>query len=493
MRIQFIFMFLAFVPMWWASAQVSVPSGYLQPLDILNDSTTLALHSSVNSSTEDAFELLNPQARISFNNTYPRGFNDGPVWKGKGFTTEAHFGFTGKIKALSYTFYPVVYYSQNRGALRTPVNPRGNYPYGYQFQVGGGIDFVQRYGSDPFTKFHLGQSEVRLQFGKFISAVSTQNYSVGPSVFNPIILSRQGEGFPHLRLGTEPLDLQIKDIEFGRLEANFIVGYLRESDYFDDDSDNDNSYFNALFLAYTPPFLKNLTLGFNKSLYKQTNRFSSQDLVSVIHVLDTVGPNDQFDQLASATAEWRFPDHGFRAYAEFAYNDFGGAYKWIEPEHSRAYTIGFEKESKFKNGHSLNVIYEHTNLSRNHTYLWRATPPFYIHSVNRQGYTNRGQLLGAGIGPGSNSDIVLFRYQLSRHNIGLSGQRIEYNKDYFVTNIADRRSHNIEYSLGGSYQYEFDKVTLRAELVRSKSNNVYYELFVDQQNFYLSISAKAKL
>ena len=28
--------------------------------------------------------LINPQLNYSMNTTYPRGFNDGPAWKGKG-------------------------------------------------------------------------------------------------------------------------------------------------------------------------------------------------------------------------------------------------------------------------------------------------------------------------------------------------------------------------------------------------------------------------
>lgn len=477
--------------------QVSVPGSFFQSIEIFNDSSTLAFHSSVHFIRVDdnSFNFLDPQIRISGNTNYPRGLNDGTVWKGKGITSELHLGVSGKLGSLSYTFYPVIYHSQNlRYDLSTQLNSSIN-SFGYQYTngLGGGVDWVQRYGSSAFFNFHPGQSEVRLQFGKFFSAISTQNYSAGPSVFNPIILSRQGGGFPHLRIGSDPFNVKIKGINLGKLEANFLMGYLKESDYFDKNNDNDNSYFNGLFLAYTPPFMPNLTLGFNKVLYKQTQRFSPQDLYSVIVIKDTIGPNDQFDQLASATMEWKFLEVGFRAYAEFAYNDFGGNYKWIEPEHSRAYTIGFEKHTDFENKDVLIIIYEHTNLSRNHTYMWRAEPTFYIHSVNIQGYTNRGQILGAGIGPGANSDMVSIKYNHQNQTFGLGAQRIEKNKDYFVVNIQDRRMHDIEYSFGTFYQMNFDKLLLSFELIYSKNLNRYYVLDNNQANLYTSLQLNYKM
>jgi hypothetical protein len=401
----------------------------------------------------------------------------------------------GKLGDITYTFYPVLYHSQNLAYDIAPQSVGGANEFGYPYTggLGGGIDWVQRYGSTSYFAFHPGQSELNLKLGKFVTSLSTQNYSVGPSVFNPIILSRQGGGFPHIRIGSEPLNLKIKEVGLGKFEANFLVGYLKESDYFDNDANNDNSYFNGLFLAYTPPFLKNLTLGFNKALYKQTQRFSAEDLISVIKVLDTIGPNDQFDQLASATVEWKFPEAGFRAYAEFAYNDFSGAYKWIEPEHSRAYTIGFEKLTSLKNGDFFNIIYEHTNLSRNHTYMWRAEPTFYIHSVNLQGYTNQGQLLGAGIGPGSNSDMLSIKYNHKAQTYGIGAQRIENNKDYFVVNIQDRRMHHVEYSFGSFYQVDLEKFLVSFELIYSKDHNRYYVLSNHQRNLYTSLQLTYKL
>lgn len=113
MRTKLIFLLHIFLLPYIGLGQVSVPGSFFQSIDIFNDSSALTFHTSVSNTTDDAFNLLDPRTRISYNSNYPRGLNDGPVWKGKGLTTEVHFGVNGQKGAFSYTFYPVLFYSQS--------------------------------------------------------------------------------------------------------------------------------------------------------------------------------------------------------------------------------------------------------------------------------------------------------------------------------------------------------------------------------------------
>lgn len=454
--------------------QVFVPGDYHNPIDKLNDSTTLTFFSSVKSQPGDEFQWNDIFFKVTNNSEYARGYNDGAVWKGEGPTLEAHAGFSGKKGKLSYVFNPVLFYARNQFIWIPDLQPSTS-EFGYPFS--NRIDWVQRYGNDPLTKFHLGQSEVRLDIRKFLVSVSTQNYSLGPASFNPILLSRQAGGFPHLRLGIKPTHLTSKR-NVAQVEANLLFGLLKESDYFDDDSENDNRYLNGLFLAVTPAILPDLTIGFNKVLYKQTRYFQGQDLISTFFIIDngvvegdTLSPNDTFDQMASISVEWNFPESGFRAYLEFAKNDFtsgGGGLRptAVEPEHSRGYTIGFEKTIQNKRNTDFIISYEHTNLSIGHQ-PWRATPPFYAHNINTQGYTHDGQIIGAGIGPGGNSDHLGIRMIKGTFSGFLLLQRIERDRDYFVTQIRNLFLHNIEYSSTLAVQKGFDKFEFFAEATYS--------------------------
>jgi len=338
-----------------------------------------------------------------------------------------------------------------------------------------------------------------MQWGKFSTSLSTQNYSVGPAIYNQIVLSRQGGSFPHVKLALDPFDLNIKKVKTGKWEVNLLAGMLSESDYFDTNSQNNSRYINGLFLAYQPSFLPELTLGFNKVLYKDTQFFNFEDIVSTFYILDdgvrgdSIDTNDTFDQLASATMDWHFPEFGFRVYGEFSRNDFSGKILrfFREPEHSRAYTIGLERRIVTAKKATVIITAEHTNLSRNHTFLYQAEPSYYMHHVNRQGYTHNGQLLGAGIGPGGNSDQLRVRLEKGGKISEILVQRVESNKDYFVVNIQDRAKHDIEYSVGYNIQKELPSMLIGLESTFSYNFNKYY--LADKFNMYLAVSSRIKL
>ncbi|MEP4596422.1 MAG: hypothetical protein ABJZ92_09465, partial [Cyclobacteriaceae bacterium] len=263
-------------------AQVNIPGTYLQRKDqserLASDSSTHLTYSpSVYYAPGNKFQILNPFTQLSYNSAYPRGYNDGPVWKGKGLTQEFHAGIQFKKGLLNVTLYPMVYFSQNSAFRLASINPNQN-PYSYQFGVSRNVDFVQRYGNSSYAKFHIGQSEVALRHKKFQLAVSTQNFTLGPAVHNHIIMSNSGPGFPHLILGTpEKVDLKFRDIELGKLEVNLFYGLLNESKYFDTLSNNNRRYLNGMSLGYEVPYIKGLTVGFQRTLYKDTRYFESAD------------------------------------------------------------------------------------------------------------------------------------------------------------------------------------------------------------------------
>ena len=480
--------------------QKIVPGNFLETIDKLADSTTIGFYSSIEDNVE-TFSLLDLTTRLSYNSTYPRGFNDGAVWKGKGATFEMHGGVAGKKGKFTFQFMPVLYFSQNSDfELASRIN-NGLNPLAYQFT--GGIDWVQKFGNKSGFYFHPGQSEIKFKSSKFVSSISTQNHSFGPSTFNPILLSHQGGGFPHLRIGAEPFSLGEK---IGDFEVNFLVGLLAESGYYDDNPENDTRYLNGLFFGFSPAFLPNLKVGLGKVLYKQTRYFAPEDLISAIYVLEDTNReglstgNDTFDQLASVYIDWSFPEVAFRAYAEFAKNDFTGRSRGtiVEPEHTRGYTIGFEKRLLSAKNKEVTLLYEHTNLSRNQAFLWRATPSFYSHGVNRQGYTNNGQLIGAGIGPGGNSDHLFIKVQNeSENSFAFLIQRIENNRDYFVINTSgsnrdlDEGDHDIEYTLGFSFSKQFRTIQFITEISASHNYSRYYE--DDATNLAIMIGTRIDL
>jgi hypothetical protein len=82
------------------------------------------------------------------------------------------------------------------------------------------------------------------------------------------------------------------------------------------------------------------------------------------------------------------------------------------PEHSQAYTVGLQKALGNRNRSLWILTAELTELWLSRDYfiehLGRGTS-FYVHGRSIAGHTNRGQILGAGIGTGANSQYLGLR------------------------------------------------------------------------------------
>lgn len=488
------------------SQQVITPDSYSQyswDFERLmdRDSSELMLHYTIKSHGADAIQLLNPLVRLSYNSTLPYGYDDGAVWRGVGYNMEAHAGISGSKGIFSYTFQPVFFFAQNAPYQLVRLSQSAN-AYNYQF-IPGRIDWVQRYGDKPYAQINPGQSAVKVAKWGFQVSVGTQNFKVGPAIHFPILMSNNAPGLPYLNIGTDGGQMiHFGELEIGEFESNFIYARMKESPYFDEDDSNDNRYYNSMHYGFSPAILPELTIGFNRVLYKQSRYWALKDLgapffdqfqeVKVVNGDTITSPNDFFDQMASITMEWKFPTENFRVYGEYAVNDHTN--KTIEPEHSRAYVLGLQKLFSISTL-DLIIAYEHANLSRGHTYRYRPEPTFYQHYFSRQGYTNNGQIVGSSTGPGSTADHVELkvRSKTKQFLVGMFYRRTEFDKDYFSTHNPDSDKHHIGLDIGLKAFIERDHLIFGLEGVHTYQFNRYYVEGNNKRNFYVGFSALAKI
>lgn len=441
--------------------------------------------------TNEEIHILPVRWSNHFNSAYARGYNDGAVWKGKGLTSSLQGGFQGNKGVLSFTFAPIVFYSQN--ATFDLAEQRGNNnPFNYQFR-NTRIDYVQRYGDQSFTHFDWGQSEIRLIYKSFTLGISTQNITLGPAQQNPLILSNNAAGIPHLDIGTHtPIQTKI-----GRLEGKVYYGILPKSDYFLNGDRWNYRYWSGFSVAYSPSFLPDLTLGFNRAFYQKAADFSPVDLLVFINNFDDTDGNpainDEFDQKGSITMRWLFPEVGFEAYAEYGKNDFGGKFWGTSPEHSRAYTLGFSKYVDIKNDNVLKLTYEHTSLDKPRNSLYRFNNSWYSHGIVSQGYTINGQLIGGGIGSGSVGDFFEAQYFFPKGRWAMSAQRVRFDDDYFFDNILDINRHDHEWTLNSRFSRFVGTYLIGIDLGVSFRQNQYFIANNDKTNISLGLSVLKSL
>src|SRR5205823_3468965 len=138
------------------------------------------------------------------------------------------------------------------------------------------------------------------------------------------------------------------------------------------------------------------------------------------------------DQLVSLFGRWVLPNDGFEFYFEWlrasmpvSLRDF-----LTDPSHSRGYTVGLQWLAPTnRRGGALRLQGEATNLEQDASFRYRPIGSIYASRVVPQGYTLRGQPLGAAIGPGSSSQWLATDYVAPRWSLGIYGERIRWNED----------------------------------------------------------------
>lgn len=435
---------------------------------------------------------------------------DGPIWQGRGFSNQLSAGFYVRYGVLSASVRPNVIFTQNRSFELAPYEAReGRSPYSYPL---GNIDWPQRYGEGSFWRLDAGESYLRGDYHGWGAGLSNETMWWSPARQNALLLSNNAPGFPHYFIETtEP-----KDIYIGHLETKLFWGKLWESDYFDNNPENNERYITGGRITFTPKPVPGLKVGINRIYYETIppEGIPVGDLLKVFEAFTKVnfsgssnpGGNDQADQLISLFGRWLFPKSGLEIYGEWARTDH--SWNWrdfiTEPDHSRGYTLGLTKVFELPEKRLLSVNAELTQLEASKTGQFRGYPTFYVHGRTRQGYSHRGQLLGASIGPGSSSQYIGSSLFFGKGKIELWAQRVALNNDFLYesTNVIAQENspstnkywlHNIEMRLGGAVTYFYKQFETRLGFTIRRELNDDYIYKNDQTHVGLELSLRYRL
>jgi len=444
--------------------------------------------------------LISPIANTNYSTKYARSYNDGPSWNGKGLTIGINAGFKINWGPVTGVFYPNFSFSQNRSfQLQENLQNRSEFNY----QLDPRIDWVQRYGNNSFKQFHLGQSSLSVKAGKVQFKLSTENMWWGPNVTNSTLMSNNAPGFTHVNIGT-PLPIQTK---FGDFEINSFWGRLEESNYFDNIENNNGRYLAALTFGYRPSFsefFKGFSLGLSRVLYQiwPESGLSFGDLFlgvknfsgSAVELPGGGFTNDETDQMVSINTRWYFEEVGAEIYYEYARNDFWLNFKDLvqEPDHGAVFTLGVQKT--FSGRDALwRIGFEHTSLATTRTIEIRSSHSIYLHSIVTQGYTHKGQLIGAPIGPASKSQM----FRLDKFNksgkVGFRINRIRFDNDYVIAE-SQRTGVPLDYDVELSFDLEavrfFKNYEFSCRIIYSRRRNWHFEEDLDVNNFQILTGVK---
>ncbi len=388
-----------------------------------------------------------------WNSTYPAGDDeDGLLWAGRGLSQLASGGVAFRWGALSAALQPEVAWSENRAFELRPTGRPGDLAFANPY-YGNGLDLPQRFGARSFAAASLGQSFVRLDLWNVAIGLSTENLRFGPGTRNAVLLSGAGPGFPHVFLGTSrPVDFGI-----GEVEALLLWGRLDRTRHVQNGT---HPLLTGLVVTWAPRWLDGLTVGLARTHVQVWSDLRFVDWLPMFQSFfkkdleDSFpeGDNPRDNQLASVFARWAFPSVGFEVHAEWGRDDHDRTF-WVttrEPDHTQFYTLGLTKLLP-AGRRTVRLLAELTHLQEQRPLgNQRGVPVVYTHG-NDLGYTNGGQLLGAWIGPGADSQTVAVDVFHEGGRVGAFLERVRRNDSYYwevIEPTSEMAAHDVELRLG---------------------------------------------
>lgn len=448
-------------------------------------------------------KLLPVTFQQQYNSRQPYGWNDGAMIPARGYQGLLSFGGYVKYKFLSVQIRPEIVFAENRYFEGFP----SDHPavvwaryYDYYFNL---IDQPERFGNGHYQKIWSGQSNVTLTFDPVAFGLSTENLWWGPGVRNSLLMGNTARGFKHLTFHTvRPIKTK-----WGSLEGEMIAGRLENSGFNPPHSDslfygqklliskNDEwRYLSGLVLTYQPKWVKGLFLG-----YARTLQSYHSDIKNASDYFPLLLPFKKFrqdnyhrtnDQYQSFFARWLFPEVRGEVYFEYGLNNHPYSMEnySVGSGHSRAYTFGLRKLVPLNlKGDQLQINWEMTQLQAPSDYVSQPGESWYVHDYVRQGYTNDGEIIGAGIGPGSSFQSLDLAWCRGPRRIGLLIERYVHNNDFyyytFQTN-RDARRHWADISAAAKFEWSFKNLLVNASFNFIRSLNYQWTIIPDDPVIY---------
>lgn len=150
----------------------------------------------------------------------------------------------------------------------------------------------------------------------------------------------------------------------------------------------------------------------------------------------------------------------------------------------RAYIFGIRKLLPFGSSKDENILLglEVSQLQENSLNNILSGNEWYVNRFIRQGYTNQGQELGAGIGPGGNLQTLNVSWVKGVKKLGLQFERYVHNNDLYYltyTNTQDYRRHWVDLSIAAIGEWGYKNLIFNAKIQAINSLNYQWYLPTD--------------
>ncbi|MBN3583036.1 hypothetical protein JYB64_11620 [Algoriphagus aestuarii] len=462
-----------------------------------------ASHDSLPLKKNVQFGLLPILSTSVYNSNRPFGWGNYSLMNGAGFQTLLSPGVYGKLLFLKFQFRPEFVASQNKSYNGFSSENTDNILFG-RFRYWNFGDSPERFTEDYNSFVWWGQSFISLNAGPIELGFGTQNIWWGPGQFNSLIFSNNARGIKHAFFRTS----RPADILFGKLESEIIVGRAEDSGILPSQNSLLNSifarpfsddwrYITGINLTFQPNFIPGLFLGFSRTFqqYNENVGDSFNDKFPIFEAFQKkkflVNDNSVIydgkgqDQQVALSIRYFNSNANFEIYAEYGKRDH--SYNWREfilnPEHARAYLLGFSKivkTQKQKEYYQIRaeIVHQQESVNRyiRYEFLNSFNASWHTHYQAR-GFANEGLPMGVGIGTGANAQIFEFSKITGLNKMGLLFQRIVNNQDFFYGTLAvdPNKRPWVDFSAGLLLDHQWNKLLLSNKLLLNRAVNYQWE------------------
>jgi hypothetical protein len=448
--------------------------------------STMALQELETKTSEKfTFQSISLRHTLQNNSLMPLGFNQGTMYPSVGFQRRWSLGVHFSWKFLDVNLQPEWVLAEN---LPTPVFvgnlEDGNYWARYFQIMNNVVDHYSQFGEGQLKTFFPGQSRIKFNIGNIAAGVSTENNWWGPGFRNSLMMTNEASGFLHYFVqNRKPVITPI-----GTFEGKGLIGMLENPSMLSPEDKNlrpiwaggienkNNSVrmLKAFIVNWQPKWVPNFYLGYS---YAHQTYFENEDPKSGKPFIE----NPKM-QLGAFLFRFALPKDHAEFYAELGQPDkLVGPTSFFGDSTKTGFVIGGRKlfpiGNKQKSYLQLGIEFTQLQLmdpglviDNDNRFGGPLNNSWYTSTQVRQGYTQNAKMLGASIGPGSNSQNVYLSLHRGRSLIRFNFERVVQNNDFYVfqyqvSGYANRYYVNLTSGveaqigitksllLGGSYLY----------------------------------------
>jgi hypothetical protein len=298
----------------------------------------------------------------------------------------------------------------------------------------------------------LGQTSLKYHTKNISFGISTENLWWGPGINYSLVLTNNAPGFLHYTIQTnKPIRTFL-----GTLEAQFIGGSLKNGFLKPSEYDNPNAaqfyipkdsgerYLTGMVLTLNPKWTKNLYVGLSNMAYIYQKDMNGLEDATAIGNFSRHTIFKKRPALGAIFLRYALPKDHAEVYFEYGRNDRGATpINIFYDSVATGYVAGVRKlfplstNSKY-GAISLNIEVVQLKLPQANliwnTNLSAKQSSWYTNSQIRQGYTNKGQILGTYIGPGGSGQTMQLAWIKGMNKLGIGLERVSHNKDFYYYN-----------------------------------------------------------